>query len=220
MEAARAMVTICPHRPDNLLGQPLLGHVGWGYEYPNGEWCIGAIEGTEWKGGINGFWAVKMPSLQAALTYFSRMKKNNAEYDYYKLLTVSSGVIPNPRYADRIVNWVAKQPYNLTGRNCMNSTFDILNAFSGGKYNNTNLPHPNLNWIPNGWFNAIETKEYYRLPVTKFSNLAVMDNIKQFELGGELIAPSWRAKGEEFYMIDRSNEKHIQEIKVMPPHDD
>ena len=73
MGKARAFVVICPHRP-SLFGQPLLGHVGWGYEYPNGEWSIGVVEGTEWNGGINGFWSYRVPNLQAALTYFSRMK--------------------------------------------------------------------------------------------------------------------------------------------------
>lgn len=212
MKRANAIVTICPHRPD-LLGHPLLGHVGFGYEYPNGEWCIGAVEGTEWRNDLNGFWAVKVPNLQAALHYFSNMKNYNAEYDYYKLLTVTTGVKPNPRYADQIVSWVAKQPYKLFGRNCMNSAFDILYAFSGGRYNNSNLPNPNLNWIPNGWFNAIKTNDFYYLPK---NNLETISNFEKIEITKEDKLPEWREKGNDLYLVERSKEEAI-EVKVASP---
>lgn len=213
MNKANAIITICPHRPDVLLGQPILGHVGFGFEYPNGEWCIGAVEGTEWGNDINGFWAVKVANLQSALRYFSNMKHYNAEYDYYKYLTVTDGVIPNPKYADQIVSWVSRQPYNLFGRNCVNSAFDILYAFSGGKYNNANLPNPNLNWIPNGWFNAIKTNEYYRLPQNNTETKVIS---KKFEITKDVEVPSWREKDKDLELI-RHQKEDIVEIKITPP---
>lgn len=216
MRKAKAFIVICPHRPD-LLGQPLLGHVGWGYEYPNGDWCIGAVEGPEWGADHNGFWASRKRDLRSALLHFSGMKNRDAEYDYYKLLTVSDGVEPNPDYADQLVRWVQQEPYNLFGRNCMNSAYDILKAFADAKFNGVDLPHPATNWIPNGWFNAIQTNEYYKLPKAYNAEKSFEEeNIMPFDLDGDLIAPEWRKPGAELFIKERSPEETV-EIKVPEP---
>ena len=215
MGKANAIVVLCPHRPD-LLGQPLLGHVAWGFEYPNGEWLIGAVEGPDWNGGLNGFWSVRRPNLRSALMYFAQMKNRNAEYNYYKLLTVSPGAQPDPRYAERMARWVSQQKYELFGRNCMNSAYDILRAFSGGQYNNTQLPHPDHNWIPNGWFNAIETPDYYNLP-TVFTTRSREEQPVPFDISGEVQAPEWRALGAELEIRDHSDDKKVEAIKILAP---
>lgn len=193
---AKAMVIICPHRPD-LFGQPLLGHVAWGYEYPDGSWCIGAVEGTEWQqGNKNGFWVRHMPDLRSSLMHFAQGKKTGNEYDYYKFLTVTNGVVPDWKYADQVVAWVRDQDYNLFGRNCMNSAYDVLRSFAGGKgyYNNAELPLPDHNWIPNGWFNAIQTPEYYQLPtvVHAFQSQARSPGPAPIKLMDNPPTPEWR----------------------------
>ncbi len=215
MGKANAIVVLCPHRPD-LVGQPLLGHVGWGFEYPNGEWLIGAVEGPDWRGGINGFWSVRRPNLRSALLYFAQMKNQGAEYNCYKLLTVTRGTHVTPQNAENTVRWVSQQKYELFGRNCLNSAYDILRAFCNGKYNFTDLPHPNTNWIPNGWFNAIQTNEYFNLP-TYINMRSPQDALIPFEVNGELVAPEWRKKGEELEIIDRSTETKIEEVQVNLP---
>ncbi len=215
MGKANAIVVLCPHRP-SLLGQPLLGHVAWGYEYPNGEWLIGAVEGPDWRGGLNGFWAVKRPNLRSALMYFAKMKEQGAEYNCYKLLTVTPRTHVSPEYADQMVRWISQQKYELFGRNCMNSAYDVLRAFCNGKYNFADLPHPNGNWIPNGWFNAIQTHEYYKLP-TKYSALQLQDNIVEFDLNGEVSVPEWRKRGSELEIITHSDVHCVDHIEVKLP---
>lgn len=214
MRKTNAIVVLCPHRP-NLFGQPLLGHVAWGFEYPNGEWLIGAVEGPEWKGGLNGFWAVKKPNLRSVLTYFAHMKTQGAEYNCYKLLTVTPETPVNFRYADQMVRWVSEQKYELLGRNCMNSAYDILRALCNGKYNFTDLPYPNTNSIPNGWFNAIQTHEYYNLP-TVFSQLQMQEKVIPFDLNGEITPPKWRENGKELEIINHTN-NNIDGIEVKLP---
>ncbi len=196
----RAFVGICPHRPQAAFNQPVLGHVAWGYEYPDGSWCVGTSEGPDWHGIWNGFWQQHLPSLDAALMYFSYNMRvlSQTDYDYYKLLEVNNGVTPNCQYADQVAQWVSQQPYVVFGRNCMNDTYDVLRAYAGGCYNGSNLPTPETNWIPNGWFNAIVSDEYYKLPnppshcVTKaraqFAAYSRAD-------AGPVPPPSWRKPG-------------------------
>lgn len=155
--SAHAIIVLCPTRPD-LLGQPLLGHVAWGFQLPNNEWVIGAVEGDGWPRGnrFNGFWSRKVPSFNAALQHFANMKYEDAEYNQFKLLTVTHNVFPDPDAAMSVMKWVSGQKYELFGRNCMNSAYDILRAFSrGGNFNSRTMPSPDTNWIPNGWYNAI-----------------------------------------------------------------
>ena len=161
MSQANAIVVLCPKRPD-LAGQPLLGHVGWGFELPDGQWMVGAVEGDGWANGngMNGFWSRKVPGEKQATQVFANMVHYGAEYNYFKYLTMTSQVWPDPDAALRVMAWVSAQPYQLFGRNCMNSTYDILRAFSrGGHFNGKILPSPDFNWIPNGWFNAIQVPQ-------------------------------------------------------------
>ena len=191
---AKAMVVLCPHRPDALAGQPMLGHAAWGFEYPDGSWCIGALEGPGWQGSYNGFWALRVPNLRAALMYFAETgSKRGNEYDVYKLLTVSDGITPDWKAADNVVAWAKHQPYNLTGGNCMNRTYDVLRAFANCAYNGSELPSPHLNWIPNGWFNAIQTPEYYKLPTVMHAHArSPAPTATDMPLADNPATPAWR----------------------------
>lgn len=217
MRLARALIVLCPHRPEKL--KIKFGHVGWGYEYPNGEWRVGAIEGDEWDNSINGFWSVKVRSLDHALAYFTNMKKRRAEYNVYKLLTVSQHIKPNPAYADKMATWVAHQPYDVFGRNCMNSAYDILKAFSGGNYNSTVLPSPEQNWVPNDWFNKIVATQFAYLPlaVKSLAEDYIIEELSTSEVESEFETPEWRREGAELFITDRSNIESIPQIEVILP---
>jgi hypothetical protein len=146
---ANAIIVLSRTRPFNL------GHVGWGYEYPDGTWCVGAIEAELFQNFPNGFWKRRAKNLEEGINYFRKMEARfDANYDEFKYLRADSS--PNWKAADDKMFWVEQQPYNIAGRNCMNSTYDILCAFSsGGHYNGSFLPRPEDNWIPNMWYDKI-----------------------------------------------------------------
>ena len=110
MSQANAIVVLCPKRPD-LAGQPLLGHVGWGFELPDGQWMVGAVEGDGWANGngMNGFWSRKVPGEKQATQVFANMVHYGAEYNYFKYLTMTSQVWPDPDAALRVMAWVSAQ---------------------------------------------------------------------------------------------------------------
>lgn len=154
---ANAIVVLSRTRPANL------GHVGWGYEYPDGTWCVGAIEETMFQNFPNGFWKRRARNLEDAINYFRKMEARfDATYHEFKYLRADSP--PNWNAADQKMFWVQQQPYNIAGRNCMNSTYDILCAFSqGGHYNGQLLPRPDDNWIPNWWFDKIVASSVHKI---------------------------------------------------------
>jgi len=209
---AHAIVVLCPKRPD-LFGQPVLGHVAWGFELPTHEWVIGAVEGDGWKhgNGVNGFWSRKVPSLNHALQHFAHMQYQDAEYNYVKILRVTDNVFPDPDGALHVMKWVSGQKYELFGRNCMNSAYDILRAFSrGGNFNGKILPTPDLNWIPNGWYNEIKVpdSDFRYLPTpTESVHAFGTSNDAADDVMADMAAtcPDWRnADSDDFLAIDAS----------------
>lgn len=220
---AQAIVILCPNRPQVLFNQPVLGHVGWGYEYPDGSWGVGSSE-APWRGISNGFWSKRLPDLASALEFFSynMTKLCGAEYNYYKGLEVNSDVTPNPSAADQTVAWISQQPYILTGRNCMNDTFDVLMAFAGGQYNGTQIPSPQNNWIPNGWFNAIVTNEYCYLPAAPPTNPNESCEFGTDQISSIAIHPAppppWRVVGDpSFIPLAQLDPTHAVKQPVVPP---
>lgn len=201
--SAHAMIVLCPTRPD-LQGQPLLGHVGWGFQLPSSEWVIGAVEGDGWSrgNGFNGFWSRKVASLKSALQHFANMQYQDTEYNYFKLLTVTHGVFPDPDSALSVMKWVSGEKYELFGRNCMNSAYDILRAFShGGRFNSDIVSAPELNWIPNGWYNAIGVpdSDHRWLPSP---TRAVYSFLEEHDILDEVSAlkPHWRDRKSDGYL--------------------
>ena len=199
----RAIIVICPHRPQNL-GSPVLGHVAWGFEYEDGTWNIGGSEGPNWPpapGPLNnGFWMYRLPTLDAALMYFSyNMRvKFETDYDYFKLLRVNGDIQPHPQQAENVGRWIGNQSYSLVGRNCMNDVYDVLKAYAAdyAYYEGTELPNPGLNWIPNGWFNAVYTppNQYFRLPAPPSQELLTHTAPINIAEGSIPSAPSWRRR--------------------------
>lgn len=220
MSTANAIIVLCPNRPD-LFGQPLLGHVGWGFELPDGQWMVAAVEGDQWVNGnrLNGFWSYRVPGLQQALQVFANMVHQGAEYNYYKFLTVTDQVWPDLDAAMHVMAWVSAQRYELFGRNCMNSAYDVLRAFSrGGHFNGRVLPSPEHNWIPNGWFNAIQVPDhdFHYLPPASHGVRAFA--LEPFEITVSPQCPDWRKPESPDYLpLTTAPSEPLQAVHVEPP---
>jgi hypothetical protein len=162
----KAIVVFCPHRPASPIpDKPIFGHVAWGYEYPDGSWAIGSLEGPNWQGSYNGYWSVKKDSLNQALDYFARLKLTlNTDYDCYKLLNVSEGISVDIVKADEVVASRRHMNYSLINNNCMDFAYLVLKAYANCAYNDNQLPNPDLNWAPVKWFNKIKSDQYSNLP--------------------------------------------------------
>ena len=221
---AKAIVTSCEHRP-NILGLNIIGHVGWGFEYPDGSWHVGAIEGSEWrKSNFNGFWGKHLPNLNSALDYLSSMAARGAEYDCYKLFTIDK---PNPLAADRAVRYVSRLAFEPLGRNCLASAYDVLRAFGGGYYQGGLLPNPKQHGIPNDWFNQFEYEEYLYLPHRMQQHQAINEPEPEFINTYDPLAAKdiehfdWRNPAHESYISTQFDENYTKnEITFIPPKDE
>ncbi|TAN62125.1 hypothetical protein EPN18_05340 [bacterium] len=198
-EKLRAIVAVCHHRPFNC------GHVGWGYEHSDGSWRVGAVEGPGWQGVFNGFWSRKVNGLNDVMVIFENMKKLNAEYDNVKLLNVGANVSANPVFADEMSAWVSGLEYSVINRNCMDSAFDILNAYAPG-YVMGVLPKPEDNWFPNDWYKNLPSSTEYNLSnAIKTQPDVLLSENKQSvdDLSFNGTPPPWRIIGNENYFPPR-----------------
>jgi hypothetical protein len=139
------------------------------------------------------------------------MQYQDAEYNYVKILRVTDNVFPDPDGALHVMKWVSGQKYELFGRNCMNSAYDILRAFSrGGNFNGKILPTPDLNWIPNGWYNEIKVpdSDFRYLPTpTELVHAFGTSNDAADDVMADMAAtcPDWRnVDSDDFLAIDAS----------------
>ncbi|MFN8445229.1 MAG: hypothetical protein U0175_30855 [Caldilineaceae bacterium] len=125
-----------------------IGHVGWAFAQGEGIFSVGSVENHH--GGLitdashMGFWRLTTDNPIAPM--FER------HYDEVKIIEVEQA---DPFTAQGVVNWVSKQAYEAIGRNCMDDTYDVLQA-----YGVSNLPLPVRHWEPNYWFDAIPETPY------------------------------------------------------------
>ncbi len=142
-------------RPDGAEG---MGHVGWGYNLPNGQWMVGAVENLHgWWGpytppGQTDFWhrLVSDPVSVMANPPSGGAPQGTPAYAKARLVDVAC---PNPGAAQaKITEWLYR-PYTLVGGNCMNCTYDVLTTFGAA------LPAPSEHWFPNSWFAAINGRD-------------------------------------------------------------
>ncbi|HBC17595.1 MAG TPA: hypothetical protein DC022_02300 [Alcanivorax sp.] len=107
----------------------------------------------------------------------------------------------------------------MFGRNCMNSTYDILRAFSrGGHFNGKILPSPDFNWIPNGWFNAIQVpqSDYHHLPPASQPVQAFA--AAEADLQETAECPDWRKPESADYLpLGGVPEEPVKPVEVVPP---
>jgi hypothetical protein len=121
-----------------------LGHVGWAFRAENGAFNVGAVENPSGLPfalpGHTGFWTDWVADPVAAF----RLASSFGTYDHYKLIPVD---VAHPREAWETVRWVEAQPYLLSGRNCSDSAYDVLQA-----YGVRDMAPPKQAWNPNMWF--------------------------------------------------------------------
>ena len=134
------------------------GHTGFAFAMPNGQWTVGAVENPQGlpiaSPGDTGFWST-ICSAADVDAYFTNKHPMNYPYDAYKTIYVANANF----YAARaeVAEWYQK-PYELIGKNCMDTTIAVLTAF-GAK-----LPPVKLR--PNDWFNSIsgQIQPAYEIP--------------------------------------------------------
>lgn len=203
MTRPRALVAVCHHRPFNF------GHVGFGFQYADGTWRVGATEGEGWQGVFNGFWTRTVADVDAALSVFAGMRALGKEYDAVKLLEVRDNVTPNPGFADEVLAWVRTLPYRVVDRNCMDSSFDVLNAYAPG-YALGLLPKPEDHWLPNDWYAHLPGSDERTLPAAERLRtvLEVETRIETVDPAADRtlpagVVPSWRTPGSPDYLPPR-----------------
>lgn len=125
-----------------------LGHVGWGFELPTGNWEYGANDGGKDDGGLSGpsnTW-VRTGSKAAMVTMFTDggPGQDNHNYNRYRCATVAD---PDSYAAELKVNSEQGEPYYLYLQDCETDADHVLSNYGVG-----NLP--STAWFPgpDAWF--------------------------------------------------------------------
>jgi len=121
----------------------LVGHVGWGFELPNGTWNFGANDGalssttSDTREG-NG-------SRATMLADFADAASGANAYTEYKCVTVRAA---NASAAQQEVTRERNESYSiLYNRDCESQVYNVLS-----KYGVKNLPSDSWDRVPNNWF--------------------------------------------------------------------
>lgn len=172
-----------------------LGHVGWMFNLPDGNYVAGAVENP--KGtpvcapAEMGFWNVvtQNPSHEFIIR----------GYDAFKMFSISS---PNPKAALDTVKWISEQPYNVMGQNCMDDTYDVIHSFGA-----VGIPKPFNKVTPNAWFDSFNYPVQSLTPKILLSAFDTADigsintehwtNLSTYVATGK--APLWRQPGTREY---------------------
>lgn len=127
----------------------LVGHVGWGFELPNGNWEFGANEGP---GGwdISKTW-YETGSRATMLTVFTKggPYDKSGYYTQYRCATVPAF---NASAAEQEVSHEWHELYAIPGQDCEAQTFNVL-----AKYGVKNMPGDIFYALPNVWFNHLSS---------------------------------------------------------------
>ena len=121
-----------------------LGHVGWGFELPTGNWEYGANDGAG-KGGKSNTW-VRTGSKAAMVAMFAHggPGQENDNYNRYRCATVK---VPNSYAAELQVNREQGEPYYIYLQDCETDAYHVLT-----EYGVANLPSTAWFPDPNAWF--------------------------------------------------------------------
>jgi hypothetical protein len=135
--------------PDGVTPTGLIGHVGWGFELPNGNWEFGANEGP---GNlfISETWA-ETGSQHAMLAIFT----NGGPYHsagYYTSLECVTVPAFNASAAKQEVKNEWHQRYIPIFQDCESQVYKVLSAYGVNA-----LPNDILHPIPNSWYNDLTT---------------------------------------------------------------
>ncbi|MDP3671546.1 MAG: hypothetical protein WA191_26330 [Telluria sp.] len=175
------------------------GHVGWAFQLGDGTVICGATENPS--GNFNqpstakGAWCERYNEndLLRAFTqvrHFTDAHRNSVgqslPYDHYKVLASEA---PNPDNAYAKAVWCSKQDFRGTGiprgRNCLDDTFDILEAY--GK-RGLHWPSDPRYCSPNLWFDSL-SEQSIRMP--RF-DMSQQERLALPEASADLVcAPQW-----------------------------
>lgn len=141
---------------------PVVGHIGWAVELPDGTYFAGA---TENPGGFphlapgqnNGAWTFRYPHKDAMLSAFAGgLPGNPPTYTWWKEYNVPR---PNPDAACRTGTANAGKGYAVIGNNCLDHATDVLAAYgvpwqAVGGHPPDGMPWKQTAPAPAAWLNA------------------------------------------------------------------
>lgn len=176
------------------------GHVGWAFQWNDGDFVCGATENPSGKeggrGDGKGFWTCLYPQ-SGVVHHFSIAHDLPAghapAYDTYKILDFTGG---DAKKAWGTALWCKDQEFRLwpgigtlpgRGRNCMDDAYDILAAFGV-----PNLPWPTSNPWPNKWFDAIGGAA---CPIPRGVSVEAVVSTATSAPEGEAVPPPWCIAG-------------------------
>jgi hypothetical protein len=122
----------------------LVGHVGWGFELPSGNWEFGANEGPGSR-DVSKTWSQtgSRGTMVAAFTKGGPYNKGGY-YTQYRCATVNGF---NATAAEQQVSHESHELYAIPGRDCEAQAFNVL-----AKYGVKNMPGDIFYSLPNIWF--------------------------------------------------------------------
>jgi hypothetical protein len=188
-----------------------VGHVGWAFDCDAILADCGAVENPSGD-PLNvqpidmGFWTdTSIDPVQ-----FAKLR----QYDEVKYFDLS-GAQPAMAYGKML--WVAAQPYEVVGRNCLNDVYDVLTT-----YGVANLPPPVDHWFPNDWFDRVNAPS---MPVASFdwrlgrtaAHIAEMEALPTWSEALRDVhigPPRWVIKGTPEYL---DLQQRIRKAELEPP---
>jgi hypothetical protein len=140
---------------------PVVGHIGWGFQMPDGGFYGGATERfgntpvSVPAGQDNDAWMRRFPSLETMLAAFAS-GVGHAPYTWWKAVEVAQ---PHHAEAEGTARSMAERGWNLYRNNCLDHTGMVLEAYGVRWTDWTGEPHDGMPWketnpTPVGWLNA------------------------------------------------------------------
>jgi hypothetical protein len=137
----------CVFLAPNAIISNVVGHVGWGFELPNGTWEFGANDGAPPGSKISQ--TVKGTGSKATmLNDFATASSGSNAYIEYKCATVSAA---NASAAQQEVTREWNETYSIPKQDCESQVYNVLNTYGvKNMWRDSDLfdPFP-INWF--GW---------------------------------------------------------------------
>jgi hypothetical protein len=150
--SGEACVFDAPTGVTAVAGKKFIGHVGWGFELPSGNWEFGANEGPG-NLDISHTWYATGSQKQMLAAFRNQGHYHKAgfytQYRCAAVKTTSTGV----SHAGTTVNKEFNELYAIPGQDCESQAYSVLAAYGVTKLpSDTSLSY----WpSPNNWFNHL-----------------------------------------------------------------
>jgi hypothetical protein len=135
----------------------LQGHVGWGYMLDDGTYSFGATDAPGFNVTIrpgpdsNSPWRQTAVTEREMIDAFKNHYKDSDTYNEYKRTFVMRRSSLNAEDKQWAIRY---RGYGLFGNNCLNHTYDVLEAYGVDK--NRVMPWLQTRPAPNSWFRAFK----------------------------------------------------------------